>query len=249
MVERPEFERSELLCRVLKTFVRSSIEKVVHHCTYRTEMVTVRHATSGSELPLLCDCVRMRADILQSIRLCRSLGERAGSGVVQQDNIPAGQYLHRRWRPALMAFFLRRVRDHGKAEDLTQEVFVRMLDNIPDGQQPDGYIFRIARNLLIDDSRRSVVRDRHREALSADTDRDLDVLDPHRRAEGREQVAALVAALAEMPERMRTMLILYRLEKLSQDAIGLSYGISASAVKQQLARAMAILARHMRDFR
>jgi RNA polymerase sigma-70 factor (ECF subfamily) len=32
--------------------------------------------------------------------------------------------LNRRWRPALVAFFLRRVRSHAEAEDLTQEVFV-----------------------------------------------------------------------------------------------------------------------------
>src|SRR3546814_11671973 len=36
--------------------------------------------------------------------------------------------LNRRFRPGLMAFFLRRVGNHAEAEDLTQEVFVRLAD-------------------------------------------------------------------------------------------------------------------------
>ena len=34
--------------------------------------------------------------------------------------------LSRRFRPALMAFFLRRIRNHSEAEDLTQDVLMRV---------------------------------------------------------------------------------------------------------------------------
>ena len=42
----------------------------------------------------------------------------------QDDN--AIERFHREYRPALMAFFLRRVHNPADAEDLTQEVFIRI---------------------------------------------------------------------------------------------------------------------------
>jgi len=167
---------------------------------------------------------------------------------VRQDEVITTEQLNRRWRPALMAFFLRRVRNPAEAEDLTQEVFVRML-NSAETAPPDVYVFQIAQNLLVDRARRTKVRDRYRDRALAEADRDFDFLDPHRLAESREQWATFVEALGDLPERMRTMFILYRIENMSQDAIGASYGISASAVKQQVAKAMALLAKKMRDVR
>lgn len=154
----------------------------------------------------------------------------------------------RRWRPALMAFFLRRVHDRTEAEDLTQEVLVRMLGDAHP-ERPDGYVFQIAQNLLIDRARRLVVRNRYRDDLGHDPERDLDPLDPQRWSEGREQVAALTAALAGLPERTRSIFILYRIEAMGQDAIGKAFGISASAVKQHVAKAMAAIAERLRDER
>jgi RNA polymerase sigma-70 factor (ECF subfamily) len=155
--------------------------------------------------------------------------------------------LHARWRPALMSFFLRRVRDHAAAEDLTQETLLRALNSEVHREQPDAYMFRIAQNLLIDRSRRLQVRDAHLRAVQFDPEQNLDPLDPERIVQGREQLASLLAALEELPERTRTIFILYRMENMPQDAIGDTFGISASAVKQQVAKAMAALALKMRS--
>jgi len=156
--------------------------------------------------------------------------------------------LNRRWRPALMAFFLRRVRNPSEAEDLVQEVFVRMLRR-GDNTAPDVYIFQIAQNLLVDRIRKHRVRDRYRDGLSAEPGRDFDDFDPHRLAEGREQLALLARAMGDLPERTRAIFILYRVENMSQDAIATAFGISTSAVKQHVAKAMAVLVRKMRDAR
>ncbi len=166
-----------------------------------------------------------------------------------QEKVLVQEQFNRRWRPALMAFFLRRVRDHAEAEDLTQEVFMRLLNSTTKAEKPDAFVFQVAQNLLIDRARQHQVRERHRLGALADDDRELDPLDPYRITEGRERVAALVAALSELPERTRTMFILYRIENMSQEAIGETYGISASAVKQQIAKAMAALAKKMRNSR
>lgn len=148
-----------------------------------------------------------------------------------------------------MAFFLRRVRNHAEAEDLTQEVFLRITAVEREVHSPDAFVFQIAGNLLADRARKHKVRERYRAELALVPDREVDYLDPHAIASSREQMATFTAALDHLPERLRTMFILYRFENLSQDVIGTAYGITASAVKQQLAKAMAILTKRMRDIR
>lgn len=148
-----------------------------------------------------------------------------------------------------MAYFLRRVRERTEAEDLTQEVMVRALTRDDRGGDADAYVFRIARNLLIDRARKHQVRQRFCEDRSTDPDFGIDGLDPFSIVLNREQMSVFVAALADLPERTRTMFILFRLENLTQEQIGRAHGISASAVKQHVAKAMAVLSKRMRDVR
>lgn len=155
--------------------------------------------------------------------------------------------LARRWQPALKAFFSRRLRDAGEADDLTQEVLIRLLQQ-PE-QRSDAYVFQIAQNLLIDRHRRAAVRQRHEMVVAADSERHRDMIDAHMIVDAREQLALAISILADLPERTRQIFILYRFEKLSQDEIGLAFGISASAVKQHVAKAMAALIKAMRDGR
>lgn len=146
-----------------------------------------------------------------------------------------------------MAFFLRRIRDHAEAEDLTQEVFIRMLDSARTGEVPDGYVFQIAANLLVDRARRAKVRSSYAEMMSSNAERGVELIDPDRIASGRADLAKFMEALGAMPERQRTMFVLYRLENMSQEMIGEAFGISASAVKKQIAAAMVFLTARMGD--
>ncbi|MDR3510248.1 MAG: sigma-70 family RNA polymerase sigma factor [Caulobacteraceae bacterium] len=155
--------------------------------------------------------------------------------------------LSRRFRPALMAFFLRRLRNHAEAEDLTQEVFVRLAttDRGP-MDSADAYIFRIAANMLSDRSRREKVRAAYRTALWADDSVGVDPLDPARVADARGDVAAVVAALKDLPERTRAIFVLYRLENMDKRSIADSLSISTSAVDKHLMRAQAHIVRAVR---
>src|SRR3546814_20519057 len=112
-----------------------------------------------------------------------------------------------------MAFFLRRVQSYAEAEDLTQEVFARLLVGKGTTDQPDVYVFRVAQNLLVDRVRKLMVRQRYRDAALTEPERDLDVLDPHSIAASREVMAAFLSALPPLPGRPPTMFILYRSEE------------------------------------
>jgi RNA polymerase sigma factor (sigma-70 family) len=165
---------------------------------------------------------------------------------VEQRRSDERSRINARWRPALMAFFLRRVRDHAEAEDLTQEVFLRMFNHNVDGEA-DHYVFQIAQNLLVDRARRARVRRRYQEGFGAVDSPQVDSIDPERDALGRAELARFAAALSTLPERTRVMFTLYRIDQMSQDVIGEAFGISKSAVKKQVASAMASIMAHMRE--
>ena len=144
-----------------------------------------------------------------------------------------------RWQPALRAFFIRRIHDRSEAEDLTQEVLLRMLSQPP--PESDSYIFQIAQNLLFDRQRRYAVRERFTRRILAEAERDRDPRDAHSIVEVQQELGLVMATLANLPERTRAIFILYRFEHMRQNVIAASFGISTSAVKQQVAKATAAL--------
>ncbi len=150
--------------------------------------------------------------------------------------------LSRRLRPALVAYFLRRVGSHAEAEDLTQDVFMRLTSLDPDGlQSADAYVFRIAANLLADRSRRHVVRHRYTAEQVAREGAGWDPLDPDRVAAGRRSLAIMAQRLKDLPERTRTMFVLYRIESMNKRAIAEAFGVGVSTVEKEVGRAMAYL--------
>jgi RNA polymerase sigma-70 factor (ECF subfamily) len=156
--------------------------------------------------------------------------------------------LNRRFRPALMAFFLRRLRNHAEAEDMTQDVFVR-LAGADAGQMKsaDAYIFQIAANLLRDRGRREKVRADYRERLWSQDGAEVDPLDPLRFTADRESLQLLVGGLRELPEPTRAIFVLYRLENVDKRAIAETYGLAMSSVDRHLAKAMAHLIARVRS--
>jgi RNA polymerase sigma-70 factor (ECF subfamily) len=65
---------------------------------------------------------------------------------------------------------------------------------------------------------------------------------PDRLAEGRQELQLIVEALNELPERMRHIFILARLENMRRADIAARFGISKRLVEQQIALATACLA-------
>jgi RNA polymerase sigma-70 factor (ECF subfamily) len=141
-----------------------------------------------------------------------------------------------------MAFFLRRVGNHSEAEDLTQEVFVRLArSGGAQIREADAYIFRVATNLVRDRARRERVRAEYVASFSTLDGIGIEALDPHRIAAGREALAQIMAALTELPERTRQIFLLFRYEQIDQRTIAESFGISVSAVEKHIHKAMAKL--------
>lgn len=162
------------------------------------------------------------------------------------------------YRQALLAYFGRRVRSAAEAEDLTQDVFERMLRSLERGPifNAEALLFRIAVNLLRDRARKihshgveeplpseaiiDVADGRTASPLTED-------LSPERVVIGERTLQEVLSALDELGERTRAMFYLYRFENLKVREIAELYGISVSGVEKQISRALLHLTRRMQS--
>ena len=163
-----------------------------------------------------------------------------------------------RFRRPLMSFFLRRLHDREEAEDLTQEVFVRILGRVEDVpvENPEIYIFRIAANLLRDRARKALT---HHQGEHASLDApDAEFADSGRLAPGlvddcgpervllsQESLTEAMCALDELGPRTRDIYMLFRIERMKQRDIAALYGLTVSAVAKHIAKAGVHLSRRL----
>ena len=143
-------------------------------------------------------------------------------------------------RPALTRYFLRAINDRTDAEDLVQEVFLRIVrrGELDSYAGFTSYMFLTADSVLKDRNRRRVVRlaGQH---VSFDPDvhtGELPSLD--RELDARDELRATSTALAQLPERTRSVFTLRRLDGLSFAEIAARLGISVSAAEKHMLRAM-----------
>lgn len=131
----------------------------------------------------------------------------------------------------------RRTRRSGRADDLLQAAFVRMLSYQQEVINPEGFLLRVAGNVAIDEDRRDQV---HRaEPLSpvvANMVRCHDPL-PDEALEWRRRLAAVTEALDTLPERTRRIFLMHRLDGFKYREIAEKEKISVSAVEKHIARA------------
>ncbi|MDZ4374479.1 MAG: sigma-70 family RNA polymerase sigma factor [Phenylobacterium sp.] len=147
--------------------------------------------------------------------------------------------MSKRFRPALLSFFRRRVRNASEVEDLAQEVLMRITargESI-DQSRPDAYVFQIAANLLRDRARRQMVRAAYQAGHGASEAARVEELNPDRVLQAKQSLATVLAALEALPERTRTIFILFRLENMKQREIADMLGISVRTVEQHVIRA------------
>jgi RNA polymerase sigma-70 factor (ECF subfamily) len=143
----------------------------------------------------------------------------------------------------LRAFIRRRVSDDATADDLTQETLLKVYRSrasLPDTQRLEAWLYRIARNTLIDHYRRRRPTAELPPTMAADPADDT--------AEFRTSVlAAMRGFLAEMPESYREPVRLAELEGLPLAKIALRLDLSLSAVKARVRRGRAMLKKKLQD--
>jgi RNA polymerase sigma-70 factor (ECF subfamily) len=129
------------------------------------------------------------------------------------------------------------------AQDVAQETFVRLWESRADWR-PTGpvraYLFRIARNLALNQRRHLRVHEAARPYLVADDD---DEPAATARMESMELSAAVADAVAQLPERRRQIFCLARFHHMSYGEIATIMDLSPQTVANQMSSALADLRR------
>jgi len=149
-------------------------------------------------------------------------------------------------RPALLRFLIARGASAPEAEDLVQEVMLKLAEQ-PTGpvSDPKAYLYKMANNLFIDRRRSAVQRVRREEQWSGVATEINPEADPQCSIEtvliDRERLKFVTDALALLPARTVDILRRYRIDGEPQKHIADAHGISVSAVEKHLQRAYRVI--------
>jgi RNA polymerase sigma factor (sigma-70 family) len=165
---------------------------------------------------------------------------------VRRGDDRAFEALYGRYRRRIHAYVMGMVKDHGRAEDITQEVFVSALRRMRETERPIAFkpwIYEIAKNACIDQFRRS----KRTEEVSLQAEDGLAPSDygrlvgsdpaPHDAVAAKQELDNLCGAFGGLSETHHEILVLRELEGLSYREIGDKMGMSRPAVESTLFRA------------
>jgi RNA polymerase sigma factor (sigma-70 family) len=172
----------------------------------------------------------------------------------------AFERLYHRYHRRISAYIFGMVHDHGRAEDLTQEVFVSALRRMRQTDRPIAFkpwVYEIAKNACIDQFRRTS----RTEEVSIDAE-DGGGLTPgdhgklHARGpspdaavESKQQLADLQGAFGGLSDAHHQILVMRELEGLSYREIGDRLGMSRPSVESTLFRARRRLTEEYEELR
>jgi RNA polymerase sigma factor (sigma-70 family) len=150
--------------------------------------------------------------------------------------------LTERYRQPLNAYFQRRVGSRNEAEDLTQEVFLRLVKrlDVETLDNPEAFVFTTAANLLRDRFRRGQTQRSHLAEVSLQQP-GIEELSPERVFDSRQHLEKVIQTLEQLDERSRDAFILHRLEGMKHAQIAELYGVSVSSVEKYIIKALAVL--------
>lgn len=172
----------------------------------------------------------------------------------------AFQELVRRYRNLITNFIYRMLNDYDRAVDLAQETFVRVYMSVERYQANynfSTYIYRIASNLAISELRQRKRRrlipiptffsDKDNQEIEIELP-DTSLISPDDAMIKDERRRAVARAIASLPEKYRTVIVLRDLEGKSYEEISSVLKLSDGTVKSRINRARNLLKEKLKGY-
>jgi RNA polymerase sigma-70 factor (ECF subfamily) len=157
----------------------------------------------------------------------------------------AFEILVRRWQQPVARFLFHLVGREELVADLCQEVFLHIYEHRSRYRETGNFsawLYRIALNVARDAKRRNSKVPHHLEEVEpADT-----TLSPHAACEQAERGRLVVQTIADLPERLRVVLVLRHYEEMSFEQIARMLGEPASTIKSRFSAALRRLRERLR---
>jgi RNA polymerase sigma-70 factor (ECF subfamily) len=148
------------------------------------------------------------------------------------------------WQQTIFNFLHFRTKNVARAEDLLQEVFLKLWDTrtrLDEKKSLRNYLYTIANNLALNEARHEKVVVKHKEGtvlpLFSNTE------NPEFIFEEKEWKSKLEGAIASLPEKPRVIFLMSRMEDLSYQEIADRLSISIKTVETHMVTAL----RHLRQ--
>jgi RNA polymerase sigma-70 factor (ECF subfamily) len=169
---------------------------------------------------------------------------------VARGELAAMSEIYERRHRALFRFFFRLIGRQAPAEDLTHEVFLRMIryrHTYQSGELFESWMYRIARNVFADHTKK------HRLETPA-IEGQLELVEsgrptPYESAAKQQDLALLHRALRELPDEKRELIVLSRFQGLTYEQIGKITGCETGTAKVRVFRAMKEMGQVFHDLR
>lgn len=139
--------------------------------------------------------------------------------------------------PQLKRFVSNRINNQADAEDVVQQVFIKIndhIDDLKDDQKLTSWIYQIARNSMVDYFRKEKWND--------------ELLDQHQTTDeydepdlAQEVIACFESVIQQLPEKYKVALELSMLKGISQKELSEQLGISYSGAKSRVQRGREML--------
>jgi RNA polymerase sigma-70 factor (ECF subfamily) len=140
-------------------------------------------------------------------------------------------------RPQLKNFILSRVSDESAADDILQEVFIKIhshIETLKDETKVERWIYQITRNTIIDHYRTQKIEE--------DIPQDIPVSDrTPEKIDLKTGFTSIKAIIESLPQPYAQALLLTEFEGLSQKELAQRLGISVSGAKSRVQRARKML--------
>jgi len=175
-------------------------------------------------------------------------------------DLAAFEQLVTRYQNKIVAYSARMLNDADEAEDIAQETFIkayRSLDSFRGASSFSTWLYRIATNLCIDRVRQRKRRPQQAYSLDEPYDkeegaggRELPDLnnEPSRNVETEELRQQVRTTVAEMPEKLRQVLVMCDIQGMPYEKIAQILDCPMGTVKSRLFHARADLARRLRPY-
>jgi RNA polymerase sigma-70 factor (ECF subfamily) len=149
-------------------------------------------------------------------------------------------------RDDLVRFFAARLRSMAAAEDLVQDLYVRVAARDPDErvENPAAYLYRLASNLMLDrlrSDRRAGARDGawvQSRRFDQGGQSVADEPSAEQSVAARQRLAQVARAIAELPPKTKRAFELHKLEGLTQEETARTLGVSRKTVEKQISAAL-----------
>ena len=163
---------------------------------------------------------------------------------VKNGDLQQASVLFERYHKKIFNFLARMTMDRALAEDLTQNVFLRMIKyrhTYQNGNRYQSWIYQVARNIFSDHYQAS--KNRKSDFMTIDKISDA-IIDPEEGTEQVEREKILHWSMARLTEEQRELLVLTRFQQMKYEEVAVLMETTVANIKVKVHRAIAKLREH-----